>query len=166
LEGRSGERGNGQWSSGHSRRLPRELLRGLPSRSERKQGRGSLPLESHLTAQRQQRRLGGQTGAWDRRDPPIPNPSLIPAIPDAFDATQGSFGDVPRAAVDGNSSGTHSAALSPRTVLSSSVVTGDRLARTQTLGSTLGPRLRLGDFWQVHDHLLVGNAVEQMPDQV
>lgn len=53
-----GQRGNGQWFSGRSRRLPRELLRGLPNRSERKQGRGSLPLESRLIARRQLRRLG------------------------------------------------------------------------------------------------------------
>jgi hypothetical protein len=37
----------------------------------------------------------GQSRAWDRRDSPVPNPSLIPAIPDAFDATQESFRDVP-----------------------------------------------------------------------
>ena len=45
-------------------------------------------------------------------------------------------------------------------------MTGDRLARAQTLGSTLGPRLRLGDLRQVYVDLLVGDAVEQMPDQV
>jgi hypothetical protein len=47
-----------------------------------------------------------------------------------------------------------------------SVVTGDRMARTQTLGSTLGPRLRLGNLRQVHAHFLVGDAVEQMSDQI
>ena len=47
-----------------------------------------------------------------------------------------------------------------------SVAIGDRLPRAQMLGSTLGPRLRFGDLRQVHVHLLVGDAVEQMPDQV
>jgi hypothetical protein len=47
-----------------------------------------------------------------------------------------------------------------------SVVTGNRMARAQTLSSTLGPRLRLGDLRQVRAHFLVGDAVEQMPDQV
>jgi hypothetical protein len=45
-------------------------------------------------------------------------------------------------------------------------VTWDRLASTQTLCSILGPRLRLGDLRQVYVHLLIGDAVEQMPDQV
>ena len=50
--------------------------------------------------------------------------------------------------------------------LRSSVVTGDRLARTQTFGSTLGLRLRLGDLRKVYVDFLIGDAVEQMPDQV
>src|SRR6266516_1624045 len=58
------------------------------------------------------------------------------------------------------------ASVSPGTVLPSSVVTGDRLARAQTLGSTLGPRLRLGDLRQVYVDLLVRDAVEQMPDEI
>ena len=47
-----------------------------------------------------------------------------------------------------------------------SVVTGYRLARAQTFGSILRPRLRLGDLRQVYVHLLIGDAIEQMPDQV
>jgi hypothetical protein len=58
------------------------------------------------------------------------------------------------------------ALVSNGTILPSSVVTGDRLARAQTHGSTLGPRLRLGDLRQVYVDLLVGDAVEQMPDEV
>src|SRR3974390_1115098 len=52
---------------------------------------------------------------------------------------------------------------------SSSVVIGDRLSCTQTLGSgdSLRPLLRLGDLLrQLYVELLVGDAVEQMPDQV
>jgi hypothetical protein len=45
-------------------------------------------------------------------------------------------------------------------------VTGDRLARAETLKSIFGPRLRLGDVRQVYVHLFIGDAVEQMPDQV
>src|SRR6516225_8853936 len=48
----------------------------------------------------------------------------------------------------------------------SSVVTGDRLSRTECLGSTLRPRLRLGDLRQIWVNLLVGDAIEQMSDQV
>ena len=49
----------------------------------------------------------------------------------------------------------------------SSVVTGDWLSCPQTLGSTLRPRLRLGDFLrQVYVDLFVGNGIEQMSDQV
>jgi hypothetical protein len=50
--------------------------------------------------------------------------------------------------------------------LRSSVVTRDRLACTQTFGSTLGLRLRLGDLRKVYVDFLIGDAVEQMPDQV
>ena len=53
-----------------------------------------------------------------------------------------------------------------QTVPPRSVVIGDHFARAQTLGSPLGPRLRLGDLWQVDVDFLVRDAVEQMPDQV
>ena len=46
-----------------------------------------------------------------------------------------------------------------------SVVIGDWVARAQAAGGTLGPRLRLRDLRQVYADLLVGYAVEQMPDQ-
>jgi hypothetical protein len=48
----------------------------------------------------------------------------------------------------------------------SSVVNGDWLARAQALGSTFRPRLRLGNLRQVYVDLLVGDAIEQMSDQV
>src|SRR5205807_9033113 len=51
-------------------------------------------------------------------------------------------------------------------VLSSSVTTGDRLARAEALAGTFGPRLRFGDLRQFDVDLLVGNAVEQVPDQI
>ena len=47
-----------------------------------------------------------------------------------------------------------------------SVVTGDWVARAQAFGGTFGPRSRLRDLRQVYADLLVGYAVEQMPDQV
>ena len=59
-----------------------------------------------------------------------------------------------------------SSASVKRLQATASVVAGNRLARAQTLGSILGPRLRLGDLRQVYVDLLVGDAVEQMPDQV
>src|SRR4029078_10907857 len=49
----------------------------------------------------------------------------------------------------------------------SSVVAGNRLAgAAQTLGSILGPRLRLGDLGQIYIDLLVWDAVEQMTDEI
>ena len=48
----------------------------------------------------------------------------------------------------------------------SSVVTWDRRSPAQPLDSTFRPRLRLGDLRQVYADLLVGDAIEQMPDQV
>jgi hypothetical protein len=47
-----------------------------------------------------------------------------------------------------------------------SVVAGDRLARTRTFGSTLGLWLRLGDLRKVYVDGLIGDAAEQMPNQV
>ena len=46
------------------------------------------------------------------------------------------------------------------------ITIGNRLSRVQFFHRTLGFRLCLGDFRQVDIHLLVGNAVEQVPDQV
>ena len=42
----------------------------------------------------------------------------------------------------------------------------DRLARAQTFNSALRPLLRLRDLRQVFIDLFVGNAIEQVPDQV
>ena len=47
-----------------------------------------------------------------------------------------------------------------------SVLAGNQQARTQTLGSILGPPLRLGYLRQFYVDLLIRDAVEQMPDQV
>src|SRR6516165_9944026 len=49
---------------------------------------------------------------------------------------------------------------------SPSVVAGNRHSRTESLRSTLRPQLRLGDLRQVCVDLLVGDAIEQMSDQV
>ena len=47
-----------------------------------------------------------------------------------------------------------------------SVVAGNRLAGVQTLGTILGPPLRLGNLRQLYVDLLIWDTFEQMPDQV